>query len=86
MNNEELQFKVNTKKKIQALENIVLSLLIGRKVLLHSGETVIVEDVYREKIMGVGKNLDTHTKGCSKYPYIKFSVDDIKYIYGVDEC
>ena len=84
MNNEELQFKVNTKKKIQALENIVLSLLIGRKVLLHSGETVIVEDIYREKIMGVGKNLDIHTK--DKFPYIKFTTDNIKYIYGVDEC
>ena len=84
MNNEELQFKVNTKKKIQTLECIVLSLLIGRKVLLHSGETVIVEDVYREKIMGVGKNLNSQTN--DKMPYIKFNVENIKYIYGVDEC
>ena len=72
--------------KTQSLEYIVLCLLVGRKVRLYSDEEIIVEDVYREKIMGVGKNLDTHTKGCSKYPYIKFSVDDIKYIYGVDEC
>ena len=70
--------------KIELLEYLVLSLLVGRKVMLYSGEDVIVEDVYREKIMGVGKNLNSQTN--DKMPYIKFNVENIKYIYGVDEC
>lgn len=70
--------------KIELLEYLVLSLLVGRKVMLYSGEDIIVENIYREKIMGVGKNLDSQTN--DKYPYITFNVNNIKYIYGVDEC
>ena len=70
--------------KVQSLEYIVLCLLVGRKVRLNSDEEIIVEDVYKEKIIGVGKNLNPQTN--DKMPYIKFNVENIKYIYGVDEC